>query len=233
MNKFSLEHSKSPGLYHNRNASYDGLSISRQDMSRLSILSPKNFYESPDNSFYGATPMNAGMSARNSPLQMFSTLQNFHKQPLTAKAGSLNRKELETLLYEYKGSGLSSVIQKEKKGAPDTARIEAYFKIDYGNSGHKKDPNNDVEDVKRLDEWQMALKRQQGKNNRNKRNNVVVMGNIVKPNELLEQHQRREVKNRERDDFPKVKQELFDRIAANSDDEEEGILQSNKLPNFY
>ena len=58
------------------------------------------------------------------------------------------------------------------------------------------------------------------------------MGSVTKPNELLEQHKRREVNDRERDDFPKVKQELFDRIATNSDDEDEGILQENKLAHF-
>lgn len=172
MNKFSLEPSKSPHLYANRNASYDGPSVSRQEMSRLSILSPKNFYESPDNSVYGASPQNM-MSARNSPLKMFSTLQNFHPQPHSAKNNSINKRELEALLYENKGSVLASILQKDKtKGISDTARIEAYFKIDYGKKGIQKQGTDDVEDVKRLDEWQLALKRHQGKDIINQPNNV-------------------------------------------------------------
>lgn len=161
MLKLPLETSKTSTLYVAKsNSNLSSASPRKSDNLRMSTASPKNYsdiYEihSP------TSPQKNGVSPRKtSKTVVLAPLSPYGKQVSETKSPFGVESELSS--FDRASPGLSIISNQTK--AKELSKMDHLFREDYGGA-HKKPykPKEDAEDVKRLDEWQMSLKRNQCK----------------------------------------------------------------------
>lgn len=132
--------------------------------SKVSLLSPTKLKELTESNFFSSRQKNPPVSPKGIQDKMYSTLPGFGKQLMSPKRVLLTTKETAALYDEARGAVLISLSPKEKtRLTTDITKMDHLFLQDIGKKGPKKVVDNDKEDVKRLDEWQIAFRKTKGK----------------------------------------------------------------------
>lgn len=131
----------------------------RKSDLRMSIGSPRtstDVYEihSP------TTPQKNVVSPRKAPKMALSPLSPYGKQQSEPKS-SFAVAESDMSNLERASPGLSFISNQSKH--KELSKMDHLFREDYGGQKKPYKPKEDAEDVKRLDEWQSSIRRNQGK----------------------------------------------------------------------
>ena len=163
MLKLPLDTPKTATFYAAKSSSNLNPSSPRKlDNLRMSIGSPRTFTDIHEINSPSSPQKNVVSlkKAHKMPLSPLSPLSPYGKQSSESKS-PFGVAENDASNFDRASPGLSFISSQSKN--KELAKMDHLFREDYG--GHKKPykPKEDAEDVKRLDEWQEAKKRNQGK----------------------------------------------------------------------
>jgi len=132
---------------------------------KMSIVLADSLGDLPKSSIFPLSPKSPITSSKVSHLAMSCTLPNFRKSFGVSLSPSTNKKDTGTRIFapDHKNSQMNLLFYMDKPNILiDAGVADQAFRQDYGNKNQRKFENDDIGDVRKLDEWQMVFKRKKG-----------------------------------------------------------------------